>query len=190
MPTIKKGNRGDAVKKAQELLNAKGFDCGAADGIFGSKTQKAVKSFQKSKGLKADGIIGKNTWAALQAQPMAEPKTEHFKRSEFDCHNGTKVPEQYYDNLQRLMEALEIVRAVWGQPITIKSGYRTLEYNRAIGNTTDKSQHITANAADIVVKGVSPSTVYKKLNEMFPNDGVGKYSTFTHLDLRGKRARW
>ena len=190
MQTIRKGNRGEAVKQAQTLLNAKGYHCGTVDGIFGVKTDAATRTFQKANGLSVDGIIGKNTWAALQAAQTEEPKTEHFERREFDCHNGVKVPEQYYGNLQRIMNELEKVRAIWGKPIIIRSGFRTLEYNRAIGNTTDHSQHLTANAADIMVSGVAASIVYNKLNEMYPNDGVGKYPDFTHLDLRGVRARW
>ena len=53
------------VKSAQLLLNGWGLDCGAADGIFGSKTDAAVKAFQEARGLSADGIIGAQTWAAL-----------------------------------------------------------------------------------------------------------------------------
>lgn len=192
--SLKQGSRGDEVRELQEKLNRLGYACGTADGIFGAKTEAAVKAFQQANGLSTDGIAGPKTQAALEAasadEPQEEPKTEHFKRREFDCHNGVKVPVQYYGNLQRLMNELEKIRAIWGKPITIRSGYRTLEYNRALGNTTDHSQHLTANAADIVVKGVAASAVYKKLNEMYPNDGVGRYTDFTHIDLRGRRARW
>lgn len=59
--------KGDDVKKVQKELMAKGYSCGkcGADGKFGSATKGAVKKFQKAKGLKADGIVGKNTVAAL-----------------------------------------------------------------------------------------------------------------------------
>ena len=53
------------VKAAQSLLKAAGFDCGEVDGIFGNKTDKATKAFQKKRGLEPDGIIGEQTWAAL-----------------------------------------------------------------------------------------------------------------------------
>jgi zinc D-Ala-D-Ala carboxypeptidase len=192
--TIKKGSRGDDVKTAQTILNNAGFNCGEVDGIFGSKTEAATRAYQAARGLVVDGVIGAKTWAALNAEgaktASTEPNTEHFKLSEFDCHDGTKVPAQYYGNLQSLMKELEKIRAIWNKPITIRSGYRTLAYNRAIGNTTDHSQHLTANAADIVVKGVPAATVYAKLDSMYPNQGVGKYNDFTHIDLRGYRARW
>lgn len=64
-PMVYRGSRGDAVRKLQELLNKKGFDCGAVDGIFGSKTYAAVMAFQKANGLSADGIAGPLTWGKL-----------------------------------------------------------------------------------------------------------------------------
>lgn len=62
---LKKGSSGDAVKKLQEALNGFGFSCGAADGVFGAKTEAAVKAFQRKYGLAADGIVGPKTWAKL-----------------------------------------------------------------------------------------------------------------------------
>ena len=64
-PMVSYGSRGDAVRKLQELLNAKGYTCGSVDGIFGSKTYAAVLAFQKANGLGADGIVGSLTWAKL-----------------------------------------------------------------------------------------------------------------------------
>lgn len=53
--------RGDDVEDAQTLLTGKGYDCGTPDGVFGKKTDKAVRTFQNDKGLTVDGIIGKIT---------------------------------------------------------------------------------------------------------------------------------
>ena len=64
-PMLRTGSRGDAVRKLQELLNAKGYTCGSVDGIFGSKTCAAVLAFQKANGLAADGIVGSLTWGKL-----------------------------------------------------------------------------------------------------------------------------
>lgn len=66
MAIIKRGQRGDHVRRLQEDLNAAGFDCGAADGAFGPATHRAVVAFQRSRGLDADGLVGPNTSAALQ----------------------------------------------------------------------------------------------------------------------------
>ena len=64
-PTVKKGARGNITKLLQEKLVSLGYNTNGVDGIFGSGTEKAVIYFQKSKGLVADGIVGKNTWGKL-----------------------------------------------------------------------------------------------------------------------------
>lgn len=76
-PIIKLGSKGSDVKKAQQLLIAKGYSCGAAgaDGDFGAGTYNAVKKFQADNGLETDGIVGANTWAALLK--TEQPKPEH-----------------------------------------------------------------------------------------------------------------
>ena len=57
--------KGDDVKELQARLNANGCDCGKTDGVFGEKTESAVKAYQKKKGLAVDGKVGKKTVAAL-----------------------------------------------------------------------------------------------------------------------------
>lgn len=57
----KLGSRGDEVRKIQIVLKRLGFYSGAADGIYGMKTHTAVKNFQKSCGITADGIAGPKT---------------------------------------------------------------------------------------------------------------------------------
>ena len=58
------GSSGEDVKELQKALNNAGYTLDV-DGKFGKKTQTAVKSYQKSKGLAVDGIVGNNTWASL-----------------------------------------------------------------------------------------------------------------------------
>lgn len=62
---LRNGDRGEQAKTLQRILNALGHNCGAVDGIIGSKTVAAVKAFQKASGLTVDGIVGAKTWAAL-----------------------------------------------------------------------------------------------------------------------------
>lgn len=64
---LRRGSRGSEVTKLQAALNALGYDCGEADGIFGLKTEMAVRAFQQAKGLTVDGIAGKATQEALYA---------------------------------------------------------------------------------------------------------------------------
>ncbi len=55
------GSRGDEVRRIQTKLKSLGFYAGAVDGIYGSKTQSAVRRFQQSVGIAADGIAGAKT---------------------------------------------------------------------------------------------------------------------------------
>lgn len=64
---LRRGSKGADVTKLQTALNAQGYDCGAADGIFGAKTEAAVRNFQRDNSLTVDGIAGKATQAALYA---------------------------------------------------------------------------------------------------------------------------
>ena len=64
-PTLFKGDMGDEVFRLQNILNLFGFSCGTADGDYGNKTFNAVKLFQSSNGLEADGIAGPNTFKML-----------------------------------------------------------------------------------------------------------------------------
>lgn len=61
----KYGSRGDEVTQIQERLTELGYDPGTADGIFGARTQEAVRAFQQDYGLAVDGIAGENTLRAL-----------------------------------------------------------------------------------------------------------------------------
>ena len=66
-PTLRRGSTGEYVTLLQTKLIQLGYDVGAtgADGKFGDKTAAAVRMFQRDHGLTQDGVVGKNTWAAL-----------------------------------------------------------------------------------------------------------------------------
>jgi len=61
----KNGSRGQEVKDIQTKLKSLGYYTGAVDGIFGVNTERAIKAFQRDKGLTVDGIAGPNTLKAL-----------------------------------------------------------------------------------------------------------------------------
>lgn len=63
-PPISHGDRGEDVRYAQRQLNAQGGRV-AVDGVFGTRMVSAVKQFQRRRRLRADGIVGPLTWAAL-----------------------------------------------------------------------------------------------------------------------------
>ena len=63
-PLVRQGDRDHPVKTLQYLLRERGHSV-AVDGIFGPKTDAAVRAFQRSAHLAVDGIVGPHTWSAL-----------------------------------------------------------------------------------------------------------------------------
>lgn len=84
--TLKKGDKGDDVEDMQENLIKLGYDLGddGADGKFGSKTDEAVRNFQRSSALEVDGKFGPKSLAAMKSalatlekeQPEQQPEEE------------------------------------------------------------------------------------------------------------------
>ena len=75
--TLRRGAQGEDVRSMQLALVAFGYNPGEADGVFGKRTEAAVRAFQKAQGLTADGICGPKTWAAL-----TEPVVTYTVRAE------------------------------------------------------------------------------------------------------------
>lgn len=71
---LRKGSTVDkqSIKAAQSLLWLYGHLVDDIDGVFGSKTDAAVRAFQRRFGIHQDGVIGKNTWAKLLEGPIVE----------------------------------------------------------------------------------------------------------------------
>ena len=63
-PLVRTGDRDHPVRTLQYLLRARNHPV-TVDGIFGPKTDSAVRAFQADESLAVDGIVGKNTWTAL-----------------------------------------------------------------------------------------------------------------------------
>lgn len=116
----------------------------------------------------------------------AQKLTENFKSTEFDCKGRGCCAFTLVD--EKLVKHLQQIRNHFNAPVIINSGYRCAKHNTAVGGTAN-SQHKNGKAADIVVKGVSPRDV-AKYAEKIGLDGIGLYSTFTHIDTRGHKTRW
>lgn len=126
---------------------------------------------------------------------MSKQLTKNFNSKEFDCKDGTKVPEKFMGNLQKLANNLQILRNELGVAVTVTgSGYRTPKHNRAAGGAIN-SQHLTASAADINAKGHTPKQLHDKIEILIASGkmvqgGLGLYKNFVHYDIRGHKARW
>lgn len=109
----------------------------------------------------------------------------NFKVREFKCKDGSDV----IFVADELVKVLQQIRDHFGKAITINSAYRTPAYNKKVGGAT-YSQHLYGTAADIVVSGISPLEVFKYADSILKAGGVGKYSTFTHVDVRETKSRF
>ena len=74
-PLLKRGSISNYVCIAQDDLNTLGFSTGGLDGIYGAATQNAVLAYQRRRGLVTDGIVGCNTWRALQEDVVGTGST-------------------------------------------------------------------------------------------------------------------
>lgn len=113
--------------------------------------------------------------------------SKNFNLKEFECthpdHNHVQVDENLVDKLQKLREIL-------GVPLIINSAYRCPERNRQVGGAKN-SQHLKGTAVDISLETIDlPIDELEDLADSLGFDGIGKYNTFIHLDVRGYKARW
>lgn len=128
-----------------------------------------------------------------QPGPVGVPPgylSPHFRATEFACnHCGELHPSGNMPPVQ-LLDILEAIRAEFGKPVVINSGYRCQTHNANVGGARG-SRHMKGDAADIVVKGTDPALVYALADRLVGGmGGVGRYHTFTHIDTRGHKARW
>lgn len=111
--------------------------------------------------------------------------SENFRLSEFACADRSDtvlVSDELVAILQR-------VREHFGRPVIITSAYRTLSHNKKVGGTSG-SRHLTGEAADFVIKGVSPAKIGYYLENLGAS-GIGVYISrgFVHVDVR-EIGRW
>ena len=124
--------------------------------------------------------------------------TKNFNSREFDCKDGTKVPQKYMANCQEVANNLQILRDSLGVAVSITgSGYRTESHNKAVGGAKF-SQHLTCSGADINAVGYTPKLLAAKIELLIcegkmKQGGIGIYPGFVHYDIffdgKNKR-RW
>ena len=152
------------------------------------KGEKAAKKFKQD--------IGKEEVKAKDLGPNSQI-SPNFKVSDFDCHNGERVPKAAYEGLIKLVTGyLQPLRDASGGPVSINSGYRPPSYNASIGGASN-SQHLYSHntpgsesvAADVVSSKWSVEKVHSFMDDLNIG-GLGRYSTFCHCDNRPTKARW
>lgn len=175
-------------RQKQNLLAYLGYYVGNIDGIWGTLSKTACKSFQKDffqMESMVDGICGPETEKALThsvAYGMPAKKVdksekeditgtfwdeiEYFTRDEFKCKCGGKYCNGYPSEPdERMVRIADQLRKNLGVPITIVSGLRCKTWN-AIQGGESNSQHMYGEAADIYASGVPQSRVEAELDKI------------------------
>ena len=124
---------------------------------------------------------------------MSKKLTDNFSMDEFECKCGCVMPEFVKKNVQELAENLQVIRDVYGK-IDLTNAYRCKEHNADVGGSVN-SQHLKGKAADIKSSDIKPKDMAAIVDDLmkcesFKLGGVGIYNPFTHVDIRGIRARW
>ena len=117
--------------------------------------------------------------------------TEHFNISEFHCKGANcGCKETLHDPI--LSAYLQQIRAHFGKPLYITSGYRCKKHNDAVGGVSN-SLHMKGQAADFVVSGVKPLEI-AQYAEQIGVKGIGLYGpedgNFVHIDTRINKSLW
>jgi uncharacterized protein YcbK (DUF882 family) len=119
--------------------------------------------------------------------------TTNFNLSEFNKH-GFVISDTVFQNIFALAKNLQVLRDEVGKPIKITSGYRSPEHNAKVGGVKS-SKHITGEAADFKIAGMTPKEVAAVIEKLIAagkmeEGGIGIYSTWVHYDHRNVKARW
>jgi peptidoglycan hydrolase-like protein with peptidoglycan-binding domain len=192
-PTLREGARGEAVRFLQSALNRQGANV-AVDGSFGPNTERAVRDFQRRKGLSADGVVGPRTWGALGGAPNVGNVVDFPTgptRRDTGYRNGRPysitvalVENGKYLSLPAAQSFRQMEAAARrdGVNLNLVSGFRTMaeqqelyrRYRNGTGNLAAQpgySNHQSGIAADIETGASRNSAAYRWLRNNAGNFG-------------------
>lgn len=115
-----------SVRRMQTKLNRLGYNCGTADGIFGSNTEKQVKAFQAANNLTADGYAGAKTLSKLDSL-SPDTTTEKYGRE----LTHAQLTGGY--NASTMSETEALARCIYGEDTLYTDGQAAVAkeiYNR------------------------------------------------------------
>ena len=198
-PTLERNDRGPAVTDLQTRLAAAGFSPGTADGIFGARTESAVRSYQSSRGIEVDGVVGQNTWAQLNGAPAVEkpPATAPVAPGEVaqvaDGPSNARIATLHPELRGQAAEFVNRVEQELGITLRVTQGMRTYAEQDALyaqGRTTPgdivtnarggQSNHNFGTAFDVVE--VRPNG---SINWSPDWDAIGRVGTDMGLEWGG-----
>lgn len=123
--------------------------------------------------------------------------SKNFSYQEFECKCGRcggwgapALIAKTTSNLQQLvLTILQPLRDKINESISVTSGFRCVEHNKAVGGVVG-SLHLTGAAADIVTRSHTPIMLAKMAETIDAVGGIGIYPSWVHLDTGPKNRRW
>ena len=169
---LRYGDRGDVVRNLQQRLKDLGYLAGSADGVFGQATDAALRSFQTSNGLAADGIAGSKTQTVLYSSSAKSYSSATDSSTLKQGSQGTLVKNMqqrlkdlgYYDgtvtgNFGPLTEeAVKRFQSAQGLTVDGIAGVNTLNklYAMATGSgSTSSGSSGTTSSGGTVISGMA-----------------------------------
>ena len=129
---LAKGSQGSAVKELQTDLINLGYPCGNVDGGFGNLTYAAVLQFQRDAQIDVDGVVGNQTWAAIDKWLKASYKAK------VNVPEGLNIRSSYTTASSRIgvfsngsAITITIVRNGWGK-LGGRAGWVMLQYTKKV----------------------------------------------------------
>lgn len=166
------------------LLAAPGIVRATPSGMVGANRLWVVRNYD---GDTLDAPIRLNSREGTRNARML---WSHFWRDVKDDDEAVWIDHALLDRLSGVQVAAS---RHLGQetPLILVSGYRTPERNATIEGAATHSQHCEGRAADFRFRGIAPSTTARLIDNhrVWGNGGLGRYSSFTHLDT-ARRRRW
>ncbi|MEB3198576.1 MAG: peptidoglycan-binding protein [Candidatus Sericytochromatia bacterium] len=169
------GSRGEGVRELQAALKALGFNAGDVDGVFGERTGMALRDFQVSHALPADGVAGPQTLKLLNAKLAARQKEE----TSIDTRSTwSGVTGNVYMNFgHRLVDDSFVhlsrdKRLVWSDTGTLVSPHQWA----AIGNFQREHflKQVPVAEREAVIKSLMGGSAAKIKREAPPTPAVGR----------------
>ena len=173
--TLYNGCSGEEVRAMQQALIDLGYLDGKADGVFGNKTEKAVRRFQYKNGMTADGLAGRKTLSALasakggNSAPAGEAVTAAPAQAQASAQAQTQVPAPTQAPAQKYKATTlyngcsgEEVRAM--QQALIDLGFFQGEADGSFGDQTEAAVKAFQRANGLKADGLAGSKTRTVLN--------------------------
>ncbi|MEB3283841.1 MAG: M15 family metallopeptidase [Candidatus Sericytochromatia bacterium] len=133
-PVLRRGLRGEPVRALQRRLAELGIDPGPVDGLFGPRTDAAVRTFQRARRLHVDGVVGPETWKALGIAVAGDVTSFGIQATFGDAVDrlapvplATRQGHQMHVNLVADWDRMVAAASRDGVNLQITSGYRSVE---------------------------------------------------------------